>query len=73
MTKGIIVVMLAGYAVSIWIAYEIIKVSIKDALKELKAEEKKAAEIEESKILAETAKDLSYMHVSGKNQNVIID
>jgi hypothetical protein len=43
-TKGLIVLMLAGYAVTIWITYEILKVSIKDALKELKAAEKKAAE-----------------------------
>ena len=41
-TKGLIVLMLAGYAISIWIAYEILKVSIKDALKEFKAAEKKA-------------------------------
>ena len=43
-TKGLLVLMLAGYAVSIWIAYEIIKAGVKDALKELKAAEKDAAE-----------------------------
>jgi len=42
-TQGLVVVMLAGYSLSIWIAYEIMKVSIKDALKEYKAAEKKAA------------------------------
>jgi hypothetical protein len=73
MTKGLMILMLAGYAVTIWITYEILKVSIKDALKELKAAEKKAAEIEESKILGNMANDLSYMNVSDKNKNVIID
>lgn len=70
MTKGVIVVMLAGYAASLWIGYEIIKGAVKDALRELKAEEKKAAQIEESKMLGEMAKDLSYMHVPGKNVSI---
>ena len=67
MTTGFIFLMLAGYALSIYIAYEVMKASIKDALRELKAAEKKAAQIEESKMLGEMAKDLSYMNVPGKN------
>ena len=73
MTTGFILLMLAGYAASLWIGYEIIKGAIKDALRELKAAEKKAAEIEESKILGNMANDLSYMNVSDKNKNVITD
>jgi hypothetical protein len=45
-TQGLVVVMLAGYALSIWIAYEILKVSIKDALREFKAVEKAQAKKE---------------------------
>ena len=45
-TQGLVVIMLAGYAASIWIAYEILKVSIKDALREFKAVEKAQAEKE---------------------------
>jgi len=73
MTTGFIFLGLAGYALSIYIAYEVMKGAIKDAIRELKAAEKKAAEIEESKILGNMANDLSYMNVSDKNKNVIID
>jgi len=45
-TQGLVVIMLAGYAASIWIAYEILKVSIKDALREFKAADKAQAEKE---------------------------
>jgi hypothetical protein len=45
MTKeGLIVFTLVVYGVTIWITYEILKVSIKDALRELKSAEKAAAE-----------------------------
>jgi hypothetical protein len=41
MTKGILVLMLSVYALTLWIAYKIIKGAVKNALRELKAEEKK--------------------------------
>lgn len=72
MTKGILVLMLSVYALTLWIAYKIIKGAVKNALRELKAEEKKAVQIEESKMLGDMAKDLSFMHISTKNENVII-
>ena len=56
MTKGFIVVMLAGYATSLWIGYEIIKGAVKDALIELKAAEKAKAEKEAAEAL--TAKEV---------------
>lgn len=37
MTKGLLVLMLAGYALTLWISYEIIKSAVKDALIELSA------------------------------------
>mgnify|MGYP003648333979 CR=1 FL=1 len=45
-TQGLVVLTLAGYAASIWIAYEIMKASIKDALRELRAADKAQAEKE---------------------------
>jgi len=54
-TQGL--VMLAGYALSIWIAYEIMKVSIKDALKELKAAEKAQAKKEAQEMLTAKIQD----------------
>jgi hypothetical protein len=50
MTKGFIVVMLAGYALTLWIGYEIIKGAVKDALIELKAAEKAKAEKEAAEV-----------------------
>lgn len=41
-TNGLIVLTLIGYGVTLWITYEILKVAIKDAWKELKAAERKA-------------------------------
>lgn len=49
-TKGLLVLTLVGYATSIWIAYEIMKVSIKDALKELRAADKAQAEKEAQEV-----------------------
>jgi hypothetical protein len=58
MTKeGLAVLMLAGYAVTIWITYEILKVSIKDALKELKAAEKAQAKKEAQEMLTAKIQD----------------
>jgi hypothetical protein len=57
MTKGLMVLMLAGYAVTIWITYEILKVSIKDALKELKAAEKAQAKKEAQEMLTAKIQD----------------
>ena len=56
-TQGLVVVMLAGYALSIWIAYEIMKVSIKDALKEYKAAEKAQAKKEAQEMLTAKVQD----------------
>lgn len=58
MTKeGLIVVTLAGYAASIWIAYEIMKASIKDALRELKAADKAQAEKEAQEMATAKVQD----------------
>ena len=57
MTKGIIVLMLAGYAASLWIGYEIIKGAVKDALRELKAAEKAKAEKEAAEMTTAKVQD----------------
>lgn len=57
MTIGILVLMLAGYALSIYIAYEIIKGAVKDALIELKAAEKAKAEKEAAEMTTAKVQD----------------
>jgi hypothetical protein len=44
MTTGFIFLGLASYVLTLYVAYEVMKGAIKDALRELKAAEKKAAE-----------------------------
>ena len=56
-TKGLLVLMLAGYAASLWIAYEIMKASIKDALRELKAADKAQAEKEAQEMTTTKVQD----------------
>lgn len=56
-TSSLLVLTLAGYSLTIWISYEIMKASIKDALRELKAAEKAQAKKEAEESLTTKIQD----------------